>query len=294
MASNSDLMLKPQILQARIFRPFWSSKQDPLRVELPLGRAAYQDFCGWFAGHHPPGSMALEASGGQALLRALKVLSKCGSPSEPGRWVPVHFKEPNPLVVNHIGYQGLQKPWLSGVRFFVSWNSTGGSSEELKEPSAWLRVAAKTKVGALARAIAAERQRMRRSGLLGLEASCSPRHATVISEALAWAQELAFRSEDTRNHISCTVQIVEQQKGLKHEPDEEAPKGKERTPRLIRVKVWPADILELSPGQGFKHHHFMEGITPSSHCSQRRHEAEGDCLALHHVPETGLSRVGSA
>lgn len=190
-------------------------------VELSLSKLAHdrsRDAAlvrSWLRNTRPPACLALEAVGSYAMLRALKALSGAGTLRTKPRFVPVWFEFPPPAPEDEQAQRSAHpgRP-VRGIRFFFAKASQApgaaeeGSAEALAARSWPMRVSANTGVEGLARAVFSERKLRSEPVPVVLEASCSRRHALVICQALATAQQLAFQERKENVRLSCTVHVT--------------------------------------------------------------------------------------
>eukprot|EP00927_Polykrikos_kofoidii_P064332 TRINITY_DN59488_c0_g1_i1.p1 TRINITY_DN59488_c0_g1~~TRINITY_DN59488_c0_g1_i1.p1 ORF type:complete len:269 (+),score=34.84 TRINITY_DN59488_c0_g1_i1:81-887(+) len=189
----------------------------------------------------PPESLALEAIGRTAVLRALKAVATASSTKRPLRFVPVAFECDADLPDDALtgrGRRGRSRA-TRGIRFFLAPWSVGprtvsdGCVEGQEPPP--LRVSAQTDVGALAQALITERRYRDRSSPVILEAVCTAWHSLVICQALAVAQQLAFRSRDHTRRFTCSTRVSSSSLTLSTPSPATAPMLPRRTQATIPI-----------------------------------------------------------
>jgi len=149
---------------------------------------SYNHLAKWLEKLRPPNHLALEAVGTTAMLKALKALAKSGPLREPARFVPMHLEVEGERRSN----EGRNGGALRGIRFLVAPASAADDPWGAWSSLPPLRVAAKTDVVRLARALLLERKMRSRKMPILLEATCSRRHAYIVCKALAKAQQLSM------------------------------------------------------------------------------------------------------
>eukprot|EP00434_Breviolum_minutum_P019159 symbB.v1.2.016885.t1/scaffold1299.1/size126157/7 len=124
---------------------------------------------------------------------------------------------------------------LRGIRFLVAPASAADDPWGAWSSLPPLRVAAKTDVVRLARALLLERKMRSRKMPILLEATCSRRHAYIMCKALAKAQQLSMLLSTEPSGISCMARVTKRHGP--HTPMDEVG----NTATIIRVMVWNSE-----------------------------------------------------
>eukprot|EP00434_Breviolum_minutum_P019160 symbB.v1.2.016885.t2/scaffold1299.1/size126157/7 len=147
---------------------------------------------------------------------------------------------------------------LRGIRFLVAPASAADDPWGAWSSLPPLRVAAKTDVVRLARALLLERKMRSRKMPILLEATCSRRHAYIMCKALAKAQQLSMLLSTEPSGISCMARVTKRHGP--HTPMDEAwrptVKGQKRT--MDSKDIFQTKQME--PGGQHGHDHPCHGV----------------------------------